>query len=666
VDTRTWIPFSPTKLTDKAQAILLDAAARLQHASSEADNALRAVAIERLRRAEVARHATKRNPQNVRVLAAIHVLCDLGKQGWSVRQRKGVVQVGRLSNSLDPEQDRLRIRQQLHAERDEQLRQESVRAFIKTMESRRVWNGKPVSIFSLMRDGRHLAEALRSGKDAIEPILQFVSGEEICELTGFRLMDIWRYFRHTWSTPYKSVPGRTMMVIVRDKAAPFHPVIGIAALSSATVGLTVRDESIGWTFRQVANRIIADPSRKYATWMSRITDDAIDELYKKDLLADKILSLQTVKRPTPELIEELMALSRRHRKEHYRFMQGRDYKKNEPSNDASPEYWEDQARSLLFLSKREHELATLLQIRMSLDSQLGPDADGEKLVQFLRTREGRIALTKIIRKAKADRVGTVIADLTICGAIPPYGEILGGKLVAMLMASPEVTTEYQRRYRKSPSIIASSMAGKPLVRPSDLVYISTTSLYGRRPNQYDRIVVPLDRVFPGLTGSVRYDYLGRTRGLGTFQFGPETVEEMALLLARSSQGQRVNSVFGEGVNPRMRKVRDGLDELGLSSDAFLDHGAPRLVYGVQLIENLSDYLLGIAKTPRYFIKVRDMDAATRSISKWWFERWCRPRIEKQETLEQVESQTLVHPIRHSARVQLPPALTEERGLFEEV
>ena len=89
----------------------------------------------------------------------------------------------------------------------------------------------------------------------------------------------------------------------------------------------------------------------------------------------------------------------------------------------------------------------------------------------------RDAVAKIVRKAKADRVGTAIADLTICGAVPPYNEILGGKLVAMLMVGPEVVREYRRRYRGASSIIASSMAGRPLSRAAaDLVSIGTTSL----------------------------------------------------------------------------------------------------------------------------------------------------------------------------------------------
>ncbi len=74
---------------------------------------------------------------------------------------------------------------------------------------------------------------------------------------------------------------------------------------------------------------------------------------------------------------------------------------------------------------------------------------------------------------------------------------------------------HHRRYgSNTPSIIASSMAGKPVQRPVDLVFISTTSIYGQRPNQYDRIVIP-GQVWSG-EGEVRYAYLGRTLGKGTY------------------------------------------------------------------------------------------------------------------------------------------------------
>ncbi len=39
---------------------------------------------------------------------------------------------------------------------------------------------------------------------------------------------------------------------------------------------------------------------------------------------------------------------------------------------------------------------------------------------------------------------------------------------------------------------------------------------------------------------LRYEYLGRTQGLGTFHFGEQTVKDMSLLLAQSQRGQQVS------------------------------------------------------------------------------------------------------------------------------
>jgi S-DNA-T family DNA segregation ATPase FtsK/SpoIIIE len=39
-------------------------------------------------------------------------------------------------------------------------------------------------------------------------------------------MDIWRYFRLTWSTPSESTPGRTIKYLIRDAAHPNHAVMG--------------------------------------------------------------------------------------------------------------------------------------------------------------------------------------------------------------------------------------------------------------------------------------------------------------------------------------------------------------------------------------------------------------------------------------------------------
>ncbi len=147
--------------------------------------------------------------------------------------------------------------------------------------------------------------------------------------------------------------------------------------------------------------------------------------------------------------------------------------------------------------------------------------------------------------------------------------------------------------------------------------------------------------------------------------GEQTVKDMGLLRAQSKRGQQVNSVFGEGANPRLRKIRDGLDLLGLPTEELLHHGGPRLVYGVRLVENVREYLLGIERRPRYLLPQKNPATTTQEIIRYWRQRWLLPRITREDVLDRLARHTLVHPIRHGARVPLPRADIEQQMLFAE-
>jgi hypothetical protein len=126
---------------------------------------------------------------------------------------------------------------------------------------------------------------------------------------------------------------------------------------------------------------------------------------------------------------------------------------------------------------------------------------------------------------------------------------------AMLAASPEIVLEYKRRYQSVPSIIASSMAGRAIVRPANLAFIGTTSLYGERPNQYDRTSYRCELVGGPKGETVRYRYLtslkrSRTSGVGTFQFGRDTKIAIENYMSSTTNGRRVNNVFGDGMLDR--------------------------------------------------------------------------------------------------------------------
>lgn len=633
--------------------------------------------IENTRRAFVESVQSLRRSDRSLLLAAGLVITDLAIQGWRLRIRRGVVEVCPPAEVDDQIAEKERIRRQELVKRDAQLQQSTVKKFVHSMERTRVFDGKFISIFSLMRDGRELAEALRQARvhsnngwanalaKVIDPYLQFVGSEDaVCPLTGLRLMDIWRYFRHTWTNQYTSVPGRSMLFLVRDRAASFHPIVGIGALSSPIVQIRERDMWIGWHADKFKADITANPTQTIAEWLVRVLNTAISEIYIEDFIEDGILSARHFKEPDDAVVERLLRESIEQRRCHYRYVRSRDHKAARLERPES-EHWAARARTHLFRSKRALALASYLRARSVLNRYFGQRPTAAKLVELVSTRDGIDVIRKILKKAKADRIGIAVADISVCGAVQPYNAILGGKLMAMLAASPEVVAGYRRRYLAAESEIASAMAGKPIVRTPNLVLLGTTSLYGVGSSQYNRIKIPCERLGGREGETIKYEELGHSKAFGTSQYSEETLEALSDLVQQSANGQRVNSIFGEGVSPKLRKVRQALDLLQFPSDALLRHHRRRIVYAVSLLRNLQEYLLGIDPNPDYFIPNINDQAATEAVAGWWRERWLRGRIQSEAVLDEVARHTLVRPIHHGARVVQPPS-KHQRVLFPDL
>jgi Domain of unknown function (DUF4338) len=620
----------------------------------------------RLRRRLIALADKLRTKDKLALIAAATVIADLIDQGWLIKVNRKERIVARRPTDEDPEV-RTHKRRRFQMARDAQLRQPATRAFIERMERGVLTSTGRHSIFSLMRDGRHLqyeiAGALSgtSGKalpELVRPYIQFVHSTLNCAITGIPLQDIWRYFRHTWSNPYESVPGRSMLFLVRDSAAPNHPVMGIGAISSAAVQLDARDRFIGWLGEDIIAECQRNPDPEYADWALETIEKALKTLYRQDLLERKLLPAKLSKHVPDKVIRDLQKHAAKAREQHY---SRADAKLNKAGGDASgvtAADWQRYARSPLFIHKRAREIASLLETRNTIQTAFDGVQKIKRLDSLFASGAGRAAFLKVVRLARSMTVGTEIADLTVCGAVPPYNAILGGKLVAMLATSPEIVLEYRRRYQSLPSIIASSMAGRAIVRPANLVFIGTTSLYGERPNQYDRTSYPCEIVGGPKGESVRYRYLtsperSRTSGVGTFQFGRDTKAAIEMFVSSTTNGRRVNNVFGEGTSPKLRSLRDGLNALGISSDEMLEHGMEKVVYGAPLVSNTARYLLRLDEAPGYLFSLEEPQASTAKIAQHWFERWVSTRIGKSETEEKLLAHTLVRPIRHGARVLLP-------------
>jgi hypothetical protein len=620
----------------------------------------------RLRSRLIAQAEKLRTKDKLALIASATVFADLIDQGWRLKVNRQERILGYRPTDEDPEV-RTHKRRRFQMARDAQLRQPATRAFIERMERGVLTSTGRHSIFSLMRDGRHLqyeiAGALSgtSGKslaDLVRPYVQFVHSAPNCTITGIPLQDIWRYFRPTWSNPYESVPGRSMLFLVRDGAAPNHPVMGIGAISSAAVQLDARDRFIGWLGEDIVAECQKNPAPEYADWALGTIDKALKTLYRQDFLEKGLLPARLPKHVPDQIIKRLQKHAAKAREQHYSRAEAKQNKASGNASGVTTADWQRYARSPLFVHKRAREIASLLEIRNTIQIAYDGAQKTDRLDALFSSAAGRAAFLKVVRLARSMTVGTEIADLTVCGAVPPYNAILGGKLVAMLATSPEVVLEYRRRYQSLPSIIASSMAGRAIVRPANLVFIGTTSLYGERPNQYDRTSYPCVIVGGPKAETVRYRYLtsperSRTSGVGTFQFGRDTKAAIEKFMSSTTNGRRVNNVFGEGTSPKLRSLRDGLNALGISSDEMLEHGMEKVVYGAALVLNTARYLLRLDEAPNYLFLLDEPEASTAKIAQHWFERWASPRLGRSETEEKLLAHTLVRPIRHGARVLLP-------------
>ena len=586
--------------------------------------------------------------------ASFFVLRDLLDQGWKVEidgEEIVITPVNREENVLAEKE---RVRRQEVFKRDEQLRNPSVRRFILDMEKPREFEGRLVSVFNLMRDGGELLRSIDENrkmsedlKSVVDPYLQFVDSETHCVYTGLRLMDVWRYFRHTWSNQYASTPGRSMAILIRDRAAQNHPVIGIAAVGSAIVQLSERDRFIGWNIEDVLADLEKKNSLSDRDWLLARLNSWLDELYCDDLIADGLFRTEWWSAVPDGSIEALQRESELLRQRHQLLGRRSDFRKGAGGSD---ETWIDQARTDLYRSKRCDLLSELLRCRRIFGA-LDSDSKSIDLSAVLRSVAGRSAAKWIIRRAKAETVGTEIADITVCGAIAPYSHLLGGKLVCCLLASPSVVRAYASRYSSQPSQIASSLAGRPIVRSSNLVFLGTTSLYGSGSSQYNRINIPSDILMSD--GPIEYIKIGKSKAFGTSHLSQQSVDALTQLGERGRNGARVKSIFGEGASPKLRKIREGLLELNWPANELLQHQRERLVYGVPLIANLGEYLLGRTSVPQYRFDV-SLDDDTDRLAAWWRRRWLRQRIERSDVRDALVRESLSRPVMHGARVVLPP------------
>lgn len=189
-------------------------------------------------------------------IATLRLLRDLILQGWVPDSDDDGIYI--LPPMLtpggeDPSEAKSDLRNSFRFAVADQLLSPSVADFIAKMERH--------DVGSLFADGPELASRIQKARNmgtpeaAIRPVLELVIADSRDEATGLRLQDVWRYARLQWSIPYQTTPGRNMHYLVRDEAGPNRPIIGIAALGNAILGLAQRDDALGWSVHSLARRL---------------------------------------------------------------------------------------------------------------------------------------------------------------------------------------------------------------------------------------------------------------------------------------------------------------------------------------------------------------------------------------------------------------------------
>lgn len=602
-------------------------------------------------------------------VATLMVLRDLLRQGWQIQFRHKSIFLVRPDYSqgsvvqLDPATVKDQIRSAMQDERISKLCIPATRRFIEVMES---GTPKRKSVTDLIGDGPQLAKSLltlpetasaEQIRTVVSPYIQLVTGDERDAYTGQRLIDIWRYFRYLWAIPYLSTPGRNLFYLIRDAAQPCHPVMGIAALGNSIVQLAERDKSIGWSTEGLALRLERKSKPVRQSESRSITAEPIQYLESQDsfqarvaveavsiaacLLRSVDVELNTIslrnlatkkelEMPTLAIVERLSKMAAASEHERREELRESELSGNRPARTEAAQEWAKDSEQPLYRRKRAQALADLLFARMQFAKAQLSEMPLEALKALMSSEPGRKAVRTALYANKKTKIGSNMMDLIVCGAIPPYGNLLGGKLVAMLMASPQVVRDYIVRYSDQPSEITSRLAGRAVVRNADLVFLGTTSLYHVGSSQYERIKIPTPQ-----GGATSYERLGHTEGYGSTALSGETAALLRAIVVRAEGMRRVNNRFGEGVSPRMRQIRDGLDALGMPPDVILRHSCPRIIYGVQLASNALQFLRGESSEPHYYFDPTDPGQGTTDIANFWLHRWMHPRSRRTETLSKL-------------------------------
>ena len=206
------------------------------------------------------------------------------------------------------------------------------------------------------------------------------------------------------------------------------------------------------------------------------------------------------------------------------------------------------------------------------------------------------------------------------GALPPYNDLLGGKLVALSLLCNEIRNKYNEKYEGKKTVLMEREI------PADLLFITTTSAFGKG-TIYERI---------DFNGEKINEFLGYTTGSGTFHLSEQNYQLLINYL--DSLGYETKRGYGTGPSRKLHLIDNAFRELGIAK--FSNHGIKRGFYLFSNVSNLKKVITSNEKPVWYNRPFEDL-------TQYWKERWCIPRSDRIEKWKSFDQEKFIEEIMDS-------------------
>ena len=206
-------------------------------------------------------------------------------------------------------------------------------------------------------------------------------------------------------------------------------------------------------------------------------------------------------------------------------------------------------------------------------------------------------------------------EVTICGSIPPFNEIYGGKMMIAFLGHHKIQSALISSESKILQMSFNLKSLNAILPNYGSLGITTKGLYSGHSPMYN------NSILAGKNGQIKFLHLGNTNG-DTTSF----ISSRSVMLARQLLQLRDNQLsneWGSGGSLRQRTLVRSCSEVGLEQ-AILFAGIRRPVYGCCYVSNIHD-VIWCDFSPKWKY---DLEITSIGYSKYCYDFWSNKWLNK--------------------------------------